>query len=149
MDTDNVDAGSLDRAEAARQIAEAEGRSPVATDHDRRVYAIFTASIALAMGIGTILMILSPWVMIPYILVIAGLIWWQWGARGASPRGAGLTYVLGTVGSGVMIGIVVAVLANLQESGNLTPWMYALGALVVALPGLIAAALILRRGTSR
>lgn len=149
MDTNNVDASSLDRVEAARQLAEADARSSVASDHDRRVYAIFTASIALAMGIGVILMILSPWMMIAYVLVLAGLTWWQWGARGASPRGAGLTYVVGVVGSGVMVGVVVAVLANFQESGSLVPWMYVLGALVVALPGLIAAAFILLRGTSR
>lgn len=145
MNTDNRATGPVDRTQATRMLAEAEGRSPVSTDRDRRVFAVFTAGIAVAMGVGLILMMLSPWAFVPYALAIAGLIWWQMSARQASPRGANLTYVLGIVGSGAMVGLVVGLNA-LAADDDLTIWWSLLGGLVVAAPGLVAAALIALRG---
>lgn len=139
--------GSVDRDEAARLLAEAEGRAPVTSRRDVRVYATFAAAIGVVMGIGTVAIMLSNWAVIPYVLALVGLIWWQRRASGASPRGAGRTYNLGVAGSGVMILVVVIGLNLLRTTVGLPWWGYLLGGVAVAVPGLVAAALIARRGT--
>lgn len=140
------DTGSVDREEAARLLAEAEGRRPVTSDRDVRVYAGFAAAIALVMGVGTIAIMLTNWAVAPYVLALFGLVWWQRRASGASPRGAGRTYTWGVAGSGVLILVVVIGLNIVRTTLGLTWWWYLLGAVVVALPGLIAAPRIARRG---
>ena len=138
--------GSVDRAEAARLLAEAEGREPVTSERDVRIYAGFAAAVGVVMGVGTVAIMLSNWAMIPYVLALFGLIWWQRRASGASPRGAGRTYTWGVAGSGVLILVVVIGLNILRTTVGLTWWWYLLGAVVVAAPGLVAAWLIARRG---
>jgi hypothetical protein len=140
------DTGSVDREEAARLLAEAEGRRPVTSDRDVRVYAGFAAAIALVMGVGTVAIMLTNWAVAPYVLALFGLVWWQRRASGASPRGAGRTYTWGVAGSGVLILVVVIGLNIVRTTLGLTWWWYLLGAVVVALPGLIAARRIARRG---
>ena len=130
-------------------LAHAEGYGPVDSRRDRRVYAGFTAAVSVAMGLGTVLMMLSPWMVIPYVVVILGLVWWQMGARQASPRGANRAYLWGILGAGVMILPVVFGLNVVRTELGLTAWWYLLGVLFVALPGLVAAAIIDRRGSER
>lgn len=137
----------VDRAEAARLLAEADGRPPVSSARDVRVYARFASIIALVMGVGTIAIMFSNWALIPYVLVLFVVIVWQRRAISASPRGSGRTYVWGVVGSGAMILVVVTTLHVIRTTIGLTPWWYLLGVAVVAAPGLVAAALIGRRGT--
>lgn len=84
--------------------------------------------------------------MIPYVIVILGLVWWQMRARDASPRRANRRYAWGIVGSGVMILIVVVGLNIVRTELGLNAGWYLLGAVLVALPGLVAAGLISRRG---
>lgn len=149
MSTENAttgNAGTVDRAEAARLLAEAEGRGPVTTERDVRIYAGFAAAIAVVMGVGTVAIMLSNWAMIPYVLALFGLIWWQRRASGASPLGAGRTYTWGVGGSSVLIVVVVTGLHVVRTTLGLTWWWHVLGAVVVALPGLVAAWLIARRG---
>ena len=151
MNTDNhssAGADSVDREEAARFLAEAAGRAPVSSERDARLYAIFAAAIALAMGIGTIAIMATNWALIPYVLALAGLIWWQRRSVSASPRGSGRTYNLGVAGSGVMILVVVIGLNVLRTTVGLPAWGYVVGGLVVTVPGLVAAVLI-ARGNAR
>lgn len=147
MNSENFTSGTVDRTEAARLLAEAEGRAPVSSGRDVRVYACFAAAIALVMGIGTIAIMLSNWAMIPYVAALFSLIVWQRRAIGASPRGSGRTYVWGVAGSGVMVLVVVTTLHVIRTTIGITPWWYLLGAVLVAAPGLVAAGLIARRGT--
>lgn len=149
MNTDNRTTGPVGRAQATRMLAEAEGRPPLSPDHDVHVYAGFAAIIALVMGVGTIAIMFSNWALIPYVLALFGVIFWQRRAIGASPRGSGRTYIWGVAGSGVMVLVVVTSLHVIRTTIGLTPWWYLLGALVVAAPGLVAAALIARRGAER
>lgn len=107
---------------------------------------MFPAGVAV-MGVGTIAIMFSNWALIPYLLALFGVVVWQRRAIGASPRGSGRTYVWGVAGSGVMVLVVVTALHVLRTTIGLTPWWYLLGAAVVAAPGLVAAALIGRRGT--
>lgn len=138
--------GSVGREEAARLLAEAEGRRPVTSEHDVRVYARFTAAIGLAMGVGVVALMLSPWAVIPYVIALAALIWWQRRTAGANPRGAGRAYLWGVLGSSVMILVVVIGLNVLRTTVGLPWWGYVLGGLAVAAPCLVAARAITCRG---
>lgn len=148
MDSQNT-TGEVDRAEAARILAEAERRPSVSSPHDVRVFAGFAAAISLLMGIGTVAIMFSNWALVPYVLLLFVAIFWQRRAINASPRGSGRTYTWGIAGSGVMILVVVTGLNVIRTTIGLTPWWYVLGVALVALPGLIAAALIARRGAGR
>jgi len=68
MDPQNSSTGEVDRAEAARMLAEAEGRPPVSSRHDARLFAAFAAAISLLMGIGTVAIMFSNWALVPYVL---------------------------------------------------------------------------------
>ena len=149
MNTENPTTDPVDRAEAARLLAEAEGRPPVSTAHDVRVFAGFAAAIAVLMGVGTIAIMFTNWALIPYVALLFVAIYWQRRAINASPRGSGRTYTWGIAGSGVMILVVVTALNVLRTTIGLTAWWYALGVVLVARPGLVAAALIVRRGAAR
>ncbi len=137
--------GAVGRDEAARLLTDAEGRAPVSSERDARVYAVFAAAIALVMGVGTISLMATSWALIPYLLALFALIWWQRRSVGASPRGSGRTYVWGVVGSGVMIFVVIIGLNVLRTTVGLPNWGYVVGGLLVAVPGLVAAVLIARR----
>ena len=147
MNTENPTSGTVDRTEAARLLAEAEGRPPVSSTRDARVYAWFAAVISVLMGFGTIAIMVSNWVMVPYVLLLFAVIFWQRRAIGASPRGSSRTYLWGVAGSGVMVLVVVTGLNVIRTTIGLTTWWYLLGAVLVAAPGLVAAGLIARRGT--
>lgn len=147
MNTENPTSGTVDRTEAARLLAEAEGRPPVSSTRDARVYAWFAAVISVLMGFGTIAIMFSNWVMVPYVLLLFAVIFWQRRAIGASPRGSSRTYLWGVAGSGVMVLVVVTGLHVIRTTIGLTAWWYLLGAVLVAVPGLVAAGLIARRGT--
>lgn len=149
MTTENPTTCPVDRAEAARLLAEAEARPPVSTAQDVRVFAGFAAAIAVLMGVGTIAIMFTNWALIPYVALLFVAIYWQRRAISASPRGSGRTYTWGIAGSGVMILVVVTALNVLRTTIGLTAWWYALGVVLVALPGLVAAALIVRRGAAR
>lgn len=149
MTTENPTTCPVDRAEAARLLAEAGGRPPVSTAQDVRVFAGFAAAIAVLMGVGTIAIMFTNWALIPYVALLFVAIYWQRRAISASPRGSGRTYTWGIAGSGVMILVVVTALNVLRTTIGLTAWWYALGVVLVALPGLVAAALIVRRGAAR
>lgn len=149
MDPQHSTTGEVDRAEAARILAEAEGRPPVSSRHDVRVFAGFAAAIALLMGVGTVAIMFSNWAVVPYVLLLFVAIFWQRRASNASPRGSGRTYIWGIAGSGVMVLVVVTGLNVIRTTIGLTPWWYLLGVVLVALPGLVAAALIARRGVER
>lgn len=136
---------AVNREEAARLLAEAESRRPVASARDVRIYAGFAAAIAGTMAVGTVAIMLTNWATIPYVAALFGLIWWQRRAAGANPLGAGRTYTWGIVGSGVMIPITVIGLHTIRTTIGLTWWWYIIGATVVAVPGLVAATLIARR----
>ncbi|MDX2357060.1 hypothetical protein [Dietzia sp. PP-33] len=149
MTTENPTTGPVDRTEAARLLAEAEGRPPVSSTRDARVFAWFAAVIAVVMGLGTIAVMFSDWAMVPYVLLLFAVIFWQRRAISASPRGSGRTYLWGVAGSGVMVLVVVTGLHVIRTTIGLTPWWYLLGVVLVAVPGLVAAARIARRGTVR
>ncbi|AVZ38550.1 MULTISPECIES: hypothetical protein [unclassified Dietzia] len=149
MTTENYTTGAVDRAEAARLLAEAEGRPPVSSTRDARVFAWFTAVIAVVMGAGTIAIMFSDWAMLPYAVLLFAVMAWQRRSIGASPRGSARTSFWGVVGSGVMVLVVVTGLHVIRTTIGLTAWWYLLGAVLVAVPGLIAAARIARRGASR
>ncbi|MEH6621956.1 MAG: hypothetical protein V7738_04120 [Dietzia maris] len=149
MDPQNSSTGEVDRAEAARMLAEAEVRPPVSSRHDARLFAAFAAAISLLMGIGTVAIMFSNWALVPYVLLLFVAIFWQRRAIKAGPRGSGRTYTWGVAGSGVMILVVVTGLNVIRTTIGLTAWWYLLGVLFVALPGLVAAAIIDRRGPER
>ena len=48
-----------------------------------------------------------------------------------------------------MVLVVVTALNVIRTTIGLTAWWYALGVVLVALPGLVAAAVIVRRGAAR
>lgn len=148
MNTDNP-TGPVSRTEAARLLAEAEGRPPVSSRQDSRVFAWFAATIGVLMGVGTIAIMFSNWAMVPYVLLLFVAIFWQRRAIGASPRGSGRTYIWGIAGSSVMVLVVVTGLNIVRTTIGLTAWWYLLGVVLVALPGLVAAAVIARRGAAR
>ncbi|UVE94495.1 hypothetical protein [Dietzia sp. B32] len=148
MDSQNSTTGEVDRAEAARMLAEAEGRPSVSSRHDVGVFAGFAAAIAILMGLGTIATMFTNWALVPYAALLFVAIFWQRRAISASPRGSGRTYTWGVAGSGAMVFVVVTGLHVIRTTIGLTPWWFALGVLVVALPGLVAAAIIVRRGPS-
>lgn len=149
MNTENPTTDPVDRAEAARLLAEAEGRPPVSTAQDVRVFAGFAAAIAVLMGVGTIAIMFTNWALIPYVALLFVAIYWQRRAISASPRGSGRTYTWGMAGSGVMILVVVTALNVIRTTIGLTAWWYVLGVVLVALPALVAAAIIVRRGVAR
>lgn len=149
MDFRNPVAEGLDRVAAARLLAEAEGRAPVSSARDVRVFAGFAAVIGLLMGLGTVAMMFSGWAVVPYVVLLFAAVFWHRRALAASPRGAGRTYVWGVVGSGVMVCVVVTGLHVIRTTIGLTPWWFVLGVLVVALPGLVSAVVIARRGVRR
>ena len=149
MNTENPTTDPVDRAEAARLLAEAEGRPPVSTAQDVRVFAGFAAAIAVLMGVGTIAIMFTNWAVIPYVALLFLAIYWQRRAISASPRGSGRTYSWGMAGSAVMVLVVVTGLHVIRTTIGLTAWWYALGVVLVALPGLVAAAIIVRRGAAR
>lgn len=148
MNTDNP-TSPVSRTEAARLLAEVEGRPPVSSRQDSRVFAWFAATIGVLMGVGTIAIMFSNWAMVPYVLLLFVAIFWQRRAIGASPRGSGRTYIWGIAGSGVMVLVVVTGLNIVRTTIGLTAWWYLLGVVLVALPGLVAAAVIARRGAAR
>lgn len=148
MNTDNP-TGPVSRTEAARLLAEVEGRPPVSSRQDARVFAWFAATIGVLMGVGTIAIMFSNWAMVPYVLLLFVAIFWQRRAIGASPRGSGRTYIWGIAGSSVMVLVVVTGLNIVRTTIGLTAWWYLLGVVLVALPGLVAAAVIARRGAAR
>ncbi|EFV92680.1 hypothetical protein ES5_04708 [Dietzia cinnamea P4] len=49
----------------------------------------------------------------------------------------------------MMVLVVVTGLHVIRTTIGLTAWWYALGVVLVALPGLVAAAIIVRRGSAR
>ncbi|GAA1703956.1 hypothetical protein [Dietzia cercidiphylli] len=149
MTTENRTTGELDRAEAARLLAEVEGRPPVSSTRDAQVFAWFAAVIAVVMGAGTIAIIFSNWAMVAYVVLLFAVIFWQRRSIGASHRGSARTYLWGVAGSGVVVLVVVTGLHVIRTTIGLTPWWYLLGAVLVAVPGLIAAARIARRGAAR
>ena len=149
MDSQNPTTEPLGRAEAARMLAEAEGRPPLSSPRDVRVFAGYAAVIAVLMGAGTIAIMFTNWALVPYVALLFAAIYWQRRAISASPRGSGRTYSWGIAGSGVMILVVVTALNMIRATIGLTAWWYLLGAALVALPGLVAAAIIVRRGAAR
>lgn len=149
MTAENPTTCPVDRAEAARLLAEAEARPPVSTAQDVRVFAGFAAAIAVLMGVGTIAIMFTNWALIPYVALLFVAIYWQRRAISASPRGSGRTYTWGMAGSGVMILVVVTALNVIRTTIGLTAWWYALGVVLVALPALVAAGVIVRRGAAR
>ncbi|MCT1515664.1 hypothetical protein [Dietzia cercidiphylli] len=149
MTTENPTTGAVDRTEAARLLAEVEGRPPVSSTRDARVFAWFAAVIAVVMGAGTIAIMFSNWAMVPYVGLLFAVIFWQRRSIGASPRGSARTYLWGVAGSGAMVLVVVTGLHVIRTTIGLTPWWYLLGAVLVAVPGLVAAARIAGRGVSR
>ena len=149
MNTENPTTDPVDRAEAARLLAEAEGRPSVSTAQDVRVFAGFAAAIAVLMGVGTIAIMFTNWALVPYVALLFVAIYWQRRAISASPRGSGRTYSWGMAGSAVMVLVVVTGLHVIRTTIGLTAWWYALGVVLVALPGLVAAAIIVRRGVAR
>ncbi|MFN3340862.1 MAG: hypothetical protein ACK40Z_14275 [Dietzia sp.] len=149
MTTENPTTGPVGRAEAARLLAEVEGRPPVSSTRDAGVFAWFAAVIAVVMGAGTIAIMFSTWAMVPYVVLLFAVIFWQRRSIGASPRGSSRTYLWGVAGSGVMVLVVVTGLHVIRTTIGLTPWWYFLGAVLVAVPGLVAAARIARRGAAR
>ncbi|MDV8002295.1 hypothetical protein [Rhodococcus sp. IEGM 1408] len=149
MDAQNPTTDQVDRAEAARLLAHAERRPSVSSPHDVRVFAWFVAAIAGLMGVGIVAIMLSNWATVPYVLLLFAAIAWQRRAIGASPLGSGRTYLWGIAGSGVMGLVVVTGLHVIRTTIGLTPWWYLLGAVLVALPGLVAAVIIARRGAGQ
>lgn len=149
MDAQNPTTEPLGRTEAVRMLAEAEGRPPLSSPQDVRVFAGFAAVIAVLMGGGTIAIMFTNWALVPYVALLFAAIYWQRRAINASPRGSGRTYTWGIAGSGVMILVVVTALNVIRTTIGLTAWWYLLGAALVALPGLVAAAIIVRRGAAR
>ena len=149
MNPQNSTTGEVDQREAARLLAEAEKRPPVSSRHDVRVFAGFAAGIAVLMGVGTIATMYSNWAMVPYVVLLFVAVFWQRRAINASPRGSGRTYTWGVAGSAVMVLVAVTGLHVIRTTIGLTPWWFAFAVLVVALPGLVAAAIIVRRGGER
>ncbi|KAA0917939.1 hypothetical protein [Dietzia sp. ANT_WB102] len=149
MDPQHSTTGEVDQREAARLLAEAEGRPPVSSRHDVWVFAGFAAGIAVLMGVGTIATMYSNWAMVPYVALLFVAVFWQRRAISASPRGSGRTYTWGVAGSAVMVLVAVTGLHVIRTTIGLTPWWFAFAVLVVALPGLVAAAIIVRRGGER
>lgn len=142
MDTEGT-RETTDRATAARLLDDAE-TGGIRRRSDVLSWAGIAAGVGIAMGLVIALVAISMWFMLPYAVVIVGLVLWHQRVARSAPRGAGWTYGLGVAGSGLMIGVVLFALGGPLEDAS--PGALALGGLAIAAPALVAAAVIVLRG---
>lgn len=136
----------VDRAEAARLLADAESGTPVASPRDVRRWAALCAGIGLTMAVFAVLCRVSVFFVLPYALVITGLVLWQRATVTTTPRGVSRLYTWGVACSSIVLGVFFALLAFVWgDPADAPVWVSVLGGVAIAAPMLVAAALIARK----
>jgi len=136
----------VDRAEAARLLADAESGTPITSGRDLRSWAALTAGVGLVMGVFVTLNAVSPLFLVPYVLVLTGLVVWQRRTTRSTPLGAGRLYTVGIAVSSVLLVAVYVCFPLVWDEVDSIPLVaWVLAGLAIAAPMLVAAALIARK----